>query len=231
MRPGDRVQVDTPLVVLESDKASMDVPSPAARTVKELRTVLGDKVSRGAVILILDVGEGAMPSGISAMAPTAESGCVSSSPAIFDVISSAATSSPPKSLPFQAPPVDSTWGQQTELGSGGALFIPYCGPTVRRLARELGVNLADVKGSGTRGRLLAEDVLAFVKQSLSVPRQAIPTHGGHGLGFNMLPWPKIEFAKFGPITRHPLSFVLDPEAFRRQPGAQLDTHSTCHQFR
>ena len=207
VRPGDRVQVNTPLVVLESDKATMDVPSPAAGTVKELRTVLGDKLSRGAVILILDVGEGAMSSGVPAIVPTAESGCVSSSPAIFDTVPSAVTSSSPDSLSFLAPPVDSTWGQQTELGSGGALFIPYCGPAVRRLARELGVNLAEVKGSGTRKRLLKEDVLAFVKQSLSAPRQGASNAREPGLGFDVLSWPKVDFAKFGPVQRRPLTRI------------------------
>lgn len=207
VRAGDRVQVDTPLVVLESDKATMDLPSPAAGTVKELRTALGDKVSRGAVILILETGEGATPLGSSATASTAEQGGASASPAISTVAPPAATSSSPQSLSVKAPPLDSTWRQRTEIGSGGALFIPYCGPSVRRLARELGVNLADVKGSGSKGRLLKEDVLAFVKQSLSAPRQGYPVATGPGLGFDVLPWPKIDFAKFGQVERRPLSRI------------------------
>ncbi len=207
VRAGDQVQVATPLVVLESDKATMDVPSPAAGTVKELRTALGDKVSRGAVILILETGEDATPAEQSAIVSAHEQSRALPSPTIAPLVLPAATSSPLPSLSFQAPPLDSTWGQRTEIGSGGALFIPYCGPSVRRLARELGVDLAEVKGSGSKGRLLKEDVLAFVKQSLSEPRQRSPVATGPGLGFDVLPWPNIDFAKFGQVERRPLSRI------------------------
>jgi pyruvate dehydrogenase E2 component (dihydrolipoamide acetyltransferase) len=207
VRSGDRVQVDTPLVVLESDKATMDVPSPAAGTVRELRAALGDKVSRGTVILVLATGDGIAHADAPDPASIAEPARVSLSATTSQTVSSPAISSSPESLSFQASPVDSTWGQQTELGSGGAPFIPYCGPAVRRLARELGVNLAEVKGSGTRGRLLKEDVLAFVKQSLSGPRQISSVATAQGIGFDMLPWPKVDFAKFGPVERCPLSRI------------------------
>jgi len=179
VKAGDTVKPEQPLVTLESDKASMEVPSPLGGIVQELKIKLGDRVSEGTVLLILTTG--APPTRFApSMAPSAAATPASSVASVPD-----ASSPPSPSRP-------------------AALDIPYAGPSVRKLARERGIDLREVKGTGRRGRILPEDVANFTKAP-AVATSARSAPDGAGLG--LLPWPKVDFAKFGPIETKPLSRI------------------------
>lgn len=192
VKPGDTVRAEDPLVTLESDKATMEVPSPAAGVVKEIRIKVGDKVSEGALVLMLEAG---------ADAPAAKSAPASATPLSAPV---AATPQPAKATPAPAakpaPAPAPAALAVDEAGFGKA----HASPSVRRFARELGVDLSRVKGSGPKERVVKEDVQGFVKTELSKPRGA---EGSGGLGFNLPPMQPVDFAKFGPVTTQPLSRI------------------------
>ncbi len=200
VKAGDKVAAEDSLVTLESDKATMDVPSPAAGTVKEVRVKLGDKVREGTLIAVLDADDGAAkaaPAPARAEAPKA-------APA------PAAPPPPPSAPPAAAP------APAAEAKGPAASAVPvdaesfkaaHASPSVRRFARELGVDLSRVAGSGPKGRILQEDVQGFVKQVMSgaAPGAAAGVTGGGEL--TLLPWPKVDFAKFGPFETRPLSRI------------------------
>jgi pyruvate dehydrogenase E2 component (dihydrolipoamide acetyltransferase) len=198
VKPGDRVAAEQSLISLESDKATMEVPSPAAGVVKELLLKVGDKVSQGAPILVLDEADGA-PAAVAA-------------PAVAP-----ARQAPPPDMtrsvempvPARTPPVPAEVS-----GSGPATLRPHASPSVRKFARELGVDLARVSGSGPKGRILVTDVQAFVKGALARGPAAAPAATAAG-GLSVLPWPQVDFAKFGPIEAQPLSRI------KRISGANL----------
>jgi len=203
---GDTVKADQGLVTLESDKATMEVPAPFAGVVKELRVKVGDKLAEGSVVALIEAaGAAAAAPAKAAPAPVAPQAPASAPP---PAPSEAAASAPPPSQPSpvkgegpkpSSPPVTFDSGQIV-----GA-EIPYAGPAVRLFARELGVDLRQVKGSGRKGRITKEDVQAWVKGALAAPRAA--PGAGSGAGLNLLPWPQIDFAKFGPIQSKPLSRI------------------------
>ncbi|HET9041862.1 MAG TPA: dihydrolipoyllysine-residue acetyltransferase [Burkholderiales bacterium] len=183
VKPGDTVAAEQSLVSLESDKATMEVPSPAAGVVKELLLKVGDKVSQGAPILVL-AEAGTVPAGATAPQAPAPS--------------MARTVEMP--IPARTPPV------QAEItGSGPTGFKPHASPSVRKFARELGVDLARVTGTGPKGRIVLADVQAFVKGALArgAAAPAAPAVGG----LAVLPWPQVDFAKFGPIETQALSRI------------------------
>ena len=187
VKPGDAVAQEQSLVTLESDKATMEIPSPAAGVVKELRIKTGDKVSQGAAILVLEVGE----QRAEPRAP--ESRAEAPKPA------AAATKAAPAPAPRPAPaaPREETGGAK-----------PHASPSVRKFARELGVDLTQVQGSGPKGRILHSDVQAFVKVALARgPAPATAKAGGGALPFNLPPWPDVDFSKFGPVETKPLSRI------------------------
>ena len=189
VKPGDTVKAEDPLVTLESDKATMEVPAPAGGTVKELRVKLGDKVAEGVVLLTLD-GAGGEPA-VATPAPVA-------APAAAAAPLATAVPVPP------AAPVDAA-----------AFKGAHASPSVRKFARQLGVDLARVAGSGPKGRIVEGDVQAYVKGLLSgtaAAPAAAPTGGG---ALNLLPWPTVDFAKFGPVEARPLSRI------RKISGANL----------
>ena len=183
VKPGDTVAAEQSLVSLESDKATMEVPSPAAGIVKELLLKVGDKVSQGAPILVL-----------AEAGTTAAVAAASQAPAP----SMARTVEMP--IPARTPPV-----QAEVTGSGPAGLKPHASPSVRKFARELGVDLARVTGTGPKGRIVLADVQAFVKGALArgAAAPAAPAVGG----LNVLPWPQVDFAKFGPIETQALSRI------------------------
>ncbi len=189
VKPGDTVKAEDPLVTLESDKATMDVPSPAAGTVKEIKLKVGDKVSAGVLVLTLESGAAEAPAK-AAPAAVAPSPQAPAAPAAKAVPASAPAPKPAPASPAVA--VD-------EAGFGKS----HASPSVRRFARELGVDLSKVKGSGPKERILLEDVQGYVKGELSRPRG----EGGGGLGFNLPPLQPVDFAKFGPVTTQPLSRI------------------------
>jgi len=219
VKPGDAVQAEDTLITLESDKATMDVPSPAAGTVREIRLKVGDKVAEGTLILLLEAaGAAAAPPPAQAPQPAAPAAAIAPPPS-----AAAAPAPPPPSggvaeVPPAAPgtgsseepvqPVPSaprpTPAEIAAEMAGG--HKAHASPSVRRFARELGVDVALVKGTGPKGRIQKEDVQAHVKAELTRPRATESTAGGVG-GLELLPWPQVDFAKFGPVEAKPLARI------------------------
>ncbi len=195
--PGDTVAVDDPLLTLESDKATMEVPAPFAGTVGELLVNIGDKVSQGAALLTLSPsgnGDGGAPSGDAAPAaePTPAAG-TKAADSVDSATQAEEQAAPPAPPPARAPAAAASAGN----GAGPV----YASPAVRRVARELGVDLHAVTGSGRKGRITKEDVQAFVEHGPSAPAPSAPAAGGPGLGLDLPAWPSIDFSKFGEIER------------------------------
>jgi pyruvate dehydrogenase E2 component (dihydrolipoamide acetyltransferase) len=199
VKPGDTIKVDQSLLTVESDKASMEIPSSHAGVVKALKVKLGDKVSQGSVLATLEIAGGAAaapaPAPAAASAPAAAPEAPST-PVVERVVPTAAL---PAAEP--APPTGR---------------LPHASPSIRKLARELGVPLAEVKGSGLKGRITHTDVHGFVKgvmagdvrtqaQAAKAPAGAPAAGGGAFPG--LLPWPQVDFSKFGPIERKDLSRI------------------------
>ncbi len=204
VQPGDTVKVEQSLITVESDKASMEIPSSAAGVVKELKVKLGDKLNIGDLVLVLDgVAQGASP---AAAAPAAAS---ESAPAPVPTPASAPASAAP------APASAASAAEPAHAPGKPPLGLPYASPSVRKFARELGVPLEEVKGSGSKGRITQEDVQAFTKAVMAgTVRTAAQGAGGVAGGgvtgggeLNLIPWPKVDFAKFGPIERKELSRI------------------------
>lgn len=191
VKAGDTVKAEDPLVTLESDKSTMDVPSPAAGTVKEIKLKVGDKVSAGSVVLMLESGGAAA----AAPAPAKAAAPAAAPQAAAKAVPPPATKPAPAAAPVAAAAVD-------EAGFGKS----HASPSVRRFARELGVDLTRVKGSGPKDRIVMEDVQAYVKSELARPRGEAAGAGG-GLGFNLPPMQAVDFSKFGPVTTQPLSRI------------------------
>ena len=210
----DVVKAEDSLITLESDKATMDVPSPVAGTVKEVKVKLGDKVNEGTLILLIEASAAVQA---PAPAPKAESASVVAGPAVAPAptipeppppvaaaVQTAAGAAPPTATIAILPPavhIPSPAEIVTELDG----IKPHASPSVRRFARELGVDVTQVKGTGPKGRITQQDVQAFVKGVMSGGAvQPAPSFGG---GLNLLPWPQVDFAKFGPIEIKPLSRI------------------------
>jgi len=193
VKAGDTVKAEDPLVTLESDKSTMDVPSPAAGTVKEIKLKVGDKVSAGSVVLMLE-------SGAAATAAPAPAPAKAATPAAAPQVEVKAPP-PPAAKPAPAP-APAAVAAVDEAGFGKS----HASPSVRRFARELGVDLSRVKGSGPKDRIVMEDVQSYVKSELTRPRGEAAGAGG-GLGFNLPPMQPVDFAKFGPVIMQPLSRI------------------------
>jgi pyruvate dehydrogenase E2 component (dihydrolipoamide acetyltransferase) len=214
---GDSVRKEQSLITLESDKATMEVPSPEAGVVKELKLKVGDEVSQGDLVAILEIRQD-QPA--AASVPKAESAPAARPPEppvakSVDASASAAASQVPGvsratlDTPAAAPAAVVAVPESTSSGS-----LPYASPSVRRYGRELGVNLDSVKGTGKGGRILAEDVTALVKSVMSgktvvtatsAPASAPAIAGFAGL--NLPPAPKVDFSKFGKVSSQPLSRI------------------------
>jgi len=209
VKPGDSVNKEAPLVTLESDKATMEVPAPAAGIVKEIKVKLGDKVSEGSLVLMLEsAGDGAAAKPAAPQKPAPEAAQPAPKPAV--PAPQPAVSAPhPQSLSrMQVGAANAPADEKAGVEAG--LAQAHASPSARRFARELGVNLARVKGTGPKERVLKEDIQNYVKGELARPRGA---EGGAGL--NLLPLPQVDFAKFGAITTQPLSRI------RKLSGANL----------
>ncbi|WP_342754903.1 pyruvate dehydrogenase complex dihydrolipoyllysine-residue acetyltransferase [Pantoea sp. MBD-2R] len=219
VKVGDKVAAEQSLITVEGDKASMEVPAPFAGTVKEIKIATGDKVSTGSLIMVFEV-EGAAP----AAAPAAKKEDAAPAP------------KQAAAAPAPAPAKAESKGDFTENDA-----YVHATPVIRRLAREFGVNLAKVKGSGRKGRILKEDVQAYVKDAVKRAETAPAAAAGGGLP-GMLPWPKVDFSKFGEIeevelgriqkisganlsrnwiviphvTQHDKADITEVEAFRKQ---------------
>lgn len=225
VKVGDKVEAEQSLITVEGDKASMEVPAPFAGTVKEIKISTGDKVKTGSLIMVFEV-EGAAP----AAAPAKQE--------------AAAPAPAAKAETPAAAPAAKTEGK-SEFAENDAYV--HATPLIRRLAREFGVNLAKVKGTGRKGRILREDVQAYVKDAVKRAEAAPAAAAGGGIP-GMLPWPKVDFSKFGEIeevelgriqkisganlsrnwvmiphvTHFDKTDITDLEAFRKQQNAEAE---------
>ena len=195
VKPGDAIRVEQSLFTVESDKASMEIPSPVAGVLKELKVQLGDKVNVGDLVALL---EGAAP----AAAPSATAAAAAPAPAVAAVAVPAPVAAAP-AMPAHQPGTP-------------APGLPHASPSVRKFARELGVPLTEVKGTGPKGRITQDDVQGFTRavmagavqtQAQAAKAPATGAGSGSGVGLDLLPWPKVDFAKFGPVERKDLSRI------------------------
>jgi pyruvate dehydrogenase E2 component (dihydrolipoamide acetyltransferase) len=194
VKPGDKIEVESPLITLESDKATMDVPSPWAGTVKEVKLAAGAKVGKGASILILEVAEPAEKPAPAPPAPAPEKGRPAA-PAPEKA------PSPPAPTPERPPPSPERPPAAPPAPIDESSFAKaYAGPAVRRFARELGVDLGRLRGSGRGARILREDVQAYVKSALA-------SRAGAAGGLALPEMPRVDFAKFGEIEERPLGRI------------------------
>jgi len=197
VKVGDTIKVEQSLITVESDKASMEIPSSAAGVINDLKVKLGDTVNIGDLLAVLE--------GVAVAAPVA---AVAAAPA-----AAAAFAAPVAAAPVAAPAVLAVPAHNPTVAPVG---LPHASPSVRKFARELGVPLAEVKGSGMKGRITDTDVQSFTRsvmsgavQTLAIAAQqsAKPAASNDGAGLGLIPWPKVDFAKFGPIERKDLSRI------------------------
>ena len=219
VKSGDSIKVEQSLITVESDKASMEIPSSHAGVLKELKVKLGDKINIGDLLAILDgvdavSAPAAAPAASAQAAPTASAASVASSPVSANAnanIATAAASTPLSTSTsvgagLSASASGSTIDAPAHAPGGTTVGLPHASPSVRKFARELGVPLDELKGSGNKGRITQEDVQAFTKSVMSGATQtkaqsAKGGSGGDGAALGLIPWPKVDFAKFGPIER------------------------------
>jgi pyruvate dehydrogenase E2 component (dihydrolipoamide acetyltransferase) len=210
VKAGDAIDKEQSLVTLESDKATMEIPSPEAGVVKELKLKLGDKVSQGSLILLLEAGA----SGAAQAKPPAPSLAADPAPAPKPAPAPAAGdyAVPPPArsdISDEVPPLPPAQGRPVpRMPRDETVTKPHASPSVRRFARELGVDLTRVQGSGPKGRIMHSDVQGFVKGALAGGAPAAPgAAGGSALPFALPAWPEVDFAKFGPIETKKLSRI------------------------
>jgi pyruvate dehydrogenase E2 component (dihydrolipoamide acetyltransferase) len=182
---GDKVDADQSLIAVEGDKASMEVPAPFAGIVKEIKVKAGDKVSTGSLIMVFEVA-GAAPA--AAAAPVAQA------------------AAPVAAAPVAAAPAPVAQAAAASDFVANDAYV-HAAPAVRRLAREFGINLAKVKASGRKGRIVKEDVQAYVKDAVKRAESAPAAGTGTGNGMSVLPWPKVDFSKFGPVEELELTRI------------------------
>jgi pyruvate dehydrogenase E2 component (dihydrolipoamide acetyltransferase) len=199
VKVGDSIKLEQGLITVESDKASMEIPSSVAGVVKELKVKLGDTVNIGDLVAIL---EGSAPAAAVAAAPAASAPAAAVPAAAPVAAVASAPAAPAAAVPAHAP-------------GAAPIGLPHASPSVRKFARELGVPLNEVKGTGLKGRITDADVQSFTRsvmsgavQTLASAAQAKPAAGGgDGAGLGLIPWPKVDFAKFGPIERKEMSRI------------------------
>jgi len=218
VKVGDVIAAEEALITLESDKATMDIPAPQGGKITSLLVKNGDKVSQGSVILMLEAADSAAstetpPASVPSTAPAPAE---SSAPAQAAAVHVEETAPAPAHIsdaqvPVRTPVSDSASQTQTSASGTAAkldISTAHASPSIRRFARELGVDLNQVKGTGPKDRITEEDVKAFVKQAMQtgVTPTGVSASGNLG-GLELLPWPTVDFAKFGPVEAKPLSRI------------------------
>jgi pyruvate dehydrogenase E2 component (dihydrolipoamide acetyltransferase) len=206
IKPGDTIEKEQSLVTLESDKATMDVPSSHSGVVKEVKVKVGDSISEGSVVLLLEGSEAPINIAANTPAPTqAPTSVKTQAPAPTPTPTPTPVALTPivAPVPTQVPSTAPVSTPSAELGQSGS----HASPSVRKFARELGVTIASVKGTGPKGRITQDDVQAFVKSVMSGASAPAATSGGSLGGLNLLPWPKVDFSKFGETERQALSRI------------------------
>jgi pyruvate dehydrogenase E2 component (dihydrolipoamide acetyltransferase) len=223
VKVGDTIKAEQSLMTVESDKAAMEIPSSAAGVLKELKVKLGDKVNIGDLIAILE-GNGSIAAAVAVAAPAATPAAVTAAP----VAVAAATAAVTVAVPAHAP-------------TSSTLNLPHASPSVRKFARELGVPLAEVKGSGQKGRITEQDIQQFTKSVMSGAIQTIASQatntsakganigsGGDLGGMTLLPWPKVDFTKFGTVERKDLSRIKKISGANLHRNWVMIPHVTNH---
>ena len=234
VKPGDAVKAEQSLITVESDKASMEIPSSHAGVVKELKIKLGDKVKEGSVVLLLDaqVGEVAQaPAPAAAPSPAPAQAAPAQPAPLAPAVAAFAASAPAVAI---ASASIATLPAHDPMAPKGAL--PHASPSVRKFARELGVPLDEIKGSGHKGRITEDDIKNFTKSVMAGSARtssmgaasggASGASGGSGL--NLLPWPKVDFAKFGEVERQDLSRIKKISGANLHRNWVMIPHVTNH---
>ena len=229
VKPGDTVKAEDSLVTLESDKATMDVPAPAAGVIKSLGVKVGDKVSEGHLILTLEEAAGAAaPAQAAPASKAAQPAAPARAPAA--PAPAAPPTKPPTAAPAApiapAPPMHAT--APSAPIDDAAFRKAHASPSVRAHARALGVDLSQIQGSGPAGRILQEDVENYVKQVMSGAKVANAVAGAGGAALGLLPWPQVDFAKFGPVETRPLSRIKKIAGANLHRNWVLIPHVTNH---
>ena len=246
VKAGDTIKVDQSLITVESDKASMEIPSSQAGVIKEIRVKVGDKVAEGSLLLLIEAAAGATeaPSATAATPPAAAAASVavaqapaaatpavasataSATPALTLVESRPAAAAAPAAVPAGysgggGPVAPGATGASAVAGTSsapviGANVVPHASPSIRKFSRELGVDLVRVTGTGPKGRITQQDVQNYVKQLIvdganggasAGAGKAPAKTGGSGVGLDLLPWPSLDFSKFGATELQPLSRI------------------------
>ena len=198
VKPGDQVKAEDSLITLESDKATMEVPAPFDGTVQDLRINVGDNVSEGTVILSLE------ESGSNPAEAPKEQAQADAAPAPAAEVPTPTPAAAP-TAPTLAPTPASTPAPSMPVMDEASFAKAHASPGVRRFARELGVDLGQITGTGPKSRILKEDIQAFVKRSMQ--GGGVSAQSGSGLGFNLPAWPNVDFEKFGPVEKKTLSRI------------------------
>ena len=241
VKAGDKVEKDQSLVTLESDKATMEVPAPFAGTIKEMKLKVGDEVSEGAVIALIETdgdveADGAAVSASPSPAPGEGGGEGAPEAAKPPAPAPAPAPAAPKPAPaavqgaHNAPEGDVSPQARPPMDASIVMpgDAPYASPAVRAFARELGVDIRQVKGSGRGGRIQRDDVSGYVKHALA--SGARPAAGAASVGgLSLLPWPKVDFAKFGEIEEKPLSRIQKISGANLARNWAMIPHVTQHE--
>ncbi|AVC43067.1 dihydrolipoyllysine-residue acetyltransferase [Achromobacter ruhlandii] len=193
---GDTIKAEQSLITVESDKASMEIPASQGGVVKEVKVKVGDKVAKGSVVVVV---EGSAPAAAAPAAKAEAAPARSEAPAAKAEAPAAPATPAAGSRPAPAAALE-----DANLKPGQ---LPHASPSVRKFARELGVNLSKVKGTGPKDRITADDVRGFVKQALAAGPVAAAGGSADGAALGLLPWPKVDFTKFGPVEAKPLSRI------------------------
>ena len=233
---GDQIAVDQTLVVIETEKATMDVPSTCAGIVRELIVKVGDAINCGSVLMLLEpleevsrppakASQPAKPS----LVPTAPAAALAPAQVLAPVpaIVAPAPVQPEPNQPARVSLNHSAPAGQPLDGNTGA-SLPHASPSIRRFAREFGLDLARVFGTGPKGRILHSDLQTFVKAAVAHP-QVAPKAREASAGLDLLPWPEVDFARYGPVERAELSKIRKISGANLQP--QRHPHSARHQLR
>ena len=208
VKPGDTIKAEQSLVTVESDKASMEIPSSVGGVLKELKVKVGDKINIGDLLAILEGSATAAPAPSPQPSPASGRGGDTSASSTSPAIGGGGEGgpAPTRSLPTAALPAHEPGASTGQL--------PHASPSVRKFARELGVPLDELKGTGPKGRITQDDVQAFTKSVMSgatatkaIAAKAPAAGSGSGAGLNLIPWPKVDFTKFGPVERRDLSRI------------------------
>ena len=232
VKPGDTVKLEQSLITVESDKASMEIPSSAAGVIKEIKVKVGDKVNVGDLMALLE-GAAVAPKAAATGAPVSTAAPVAAAP----VVPVPAPSEPapagavaPIAAPLALPAHDPSSAPQANL--------PHASPSVRKFARELGVPLAEIRGSGLKGRIVEADVQAFTRSVMAGATQTVAaaaqtkatatSAGTDGAGLGLIPWPKVDFTKFGAIERKDMSRIKKISAANLHRNWVMIPHVTNH---